>query len=151
MNLTDLRPILTAYRQQAQAAWTPETAHAEFEGKAGDPAGQCGVTSAWLQQRLHDDHGIDSWYMVGQVWLNGARLAEEHCWLEIGDGLDRIVIDPTADQLPGVSDLPVLYAAHAELLRDGIHYWSFETLDYDDILLDPVIDRLGLLEAAVTR
>jgi hypothetical protein len=90
-----LRPLLAAYRQQIEPAWSDRTSHPDFPGALGSPTGQCGVTSAWLQQRLRDDHGIDTTYYVGQVWLYSALLERDHCWLQVDD----IVIDITASQL----------------------------------------------------
>lgn len=69
MNLDELRPILAGYRAQVEAAWSPATAHESYEGKAGGPAGQCGVTSAWLQRRLAEDHGIGSSFWIGNLFV----------------------------------------------------------------------------------
>jgi hypothetical protein len=58
--------------------------------------GQCGVTSAWLQEQLWKDHMLVTTYCIGYVYTGFSHKgSEEHCWLE----LDDIVIDLTADQL----------------------------------------------------
>jgi hypothetical protein len=90
----ELRPILAAYRDQVAAAWSPATAKPGFDAEPGTPAGQCGVTSAWLQGRLFHDHDIDSVYYTGRVWIGERAVTPAHCWLQHGD----IVIDLTGDQ-----------------------------------------------------
>ena len=150
-SLTDtLRPILTAYRAEVQPHWSPATAHPDFDGKQGDPAGQCGVTSAWVQRRLAEDHGVYAWYCVGSVWLNNRRIAT-HCWLELDEGKDRLVADVTASQFAGVSDLPVLYASHSELVQDGITYLYRRRFTTEELLADPVQARLAILTSEVGR
>lgn len=149
MNLTDLRPILAAYRQQAQAAWTPETAHAEFEGKAGDPAGQCGVTSAWLQRRLAEDHGVHAWFAEGTAYRLGDDELD-HCWLEIGHGWQRVIVDITADQLDGM-DRPVVCATYPELCAEYVSYIARRRLTAADLRADDAIrPRLAIFEQALT-
>lgn len=84
-----LRPILTEYRTQVETAWSADTAHPDYPGAAGSPVGQCGVTSAWLQQRLLEDHSIDATYCTGPVFgPAGGCLDAHHCWLEVGTGSD---------------------------------------------------------------
>jgi hypothetical protein len=92
MTPQELRPLLAAYRATVRQAWTPDTAHGD--GEAGSPVGQCGVTSAWLQQQLKTDHGVDTDYFEGTVWLDSKRVTDEHCWLQVDD----IIIDLTGDQ-----------------------------------------------------
>ena len=101
MTPDELHPILTAYRTRIQPAWSKATAHPSFEGADGSPVGQCGVTSAWLQQELYEDHGINTAYREGTLLKPGVAESDEpHCWLEIARearGVD-IIIDLTADQ-----------------------------------------------------
>ena len=94
MSPDELRPILTAYRKQVESAWSEATAHKKFAAKPGDPAGQCGVTSAWLQRRLRADYGLGTVYYAGRVELNRSTIASHHCWLQNGP----IVIDLTGSQ-----------------------------------------------------
>jgi len=122
VNLDGLRPILAAYRAQVQQAWSAATAHEGYEGKAGDPAGQCGVTSAWLQRRLLEDHGIDAAFRGGHVLVTGVSTGADHCWLEIGEGSDRVVVDLTADQFSVLRPWPVVCSTHADLRDQGIDY-----------------------------
>jgi hypothetical protein len=137
----ELRPILHGYRKQVEQAWSKATAHPRFEGSDGNPVGQCGVTSAWLQKRLAEDHGIETTYCCGPVYLNHRVVTADHCWLELGG----LVIDLTAGQMVGVSDLPVLYAAHSELVRDGIVYVA-----RSNRVTANGLGRLALLEGALS-
>jgi len=150
VNLDELRPILHAYRAQVQQAWSPETAHEGFEGKPGDPAGQCGVTSAWLQRRLREDHGIEALYCVGTVYIGFPwRVASpHHCWLEIDPG--RVVIDLTAGQVEFASAAQLLYARYRELIQGGIDYHPHCRWSAASVLADPVQARLALLQEALS-
>ena len=151
-SLTDtLRPILEAYRQEVQPHWSPASAHPDFDGKQGGPAGQCGVTSAWAQRRLREDHGIVAWYCAGAVRINHHVVQAAHCWLEINDGRDWLVVDLTAGQIPRVSDLPILYAAYSELRQDGIAYLYRRRFTAEQLLADPVQGRLAVLTSEVGR
>jgi len=150
VNLDELRPILHGYRQQVQQAWSPATAHPGFDGKAGDPAGQCGVTSAWLQRRLLEDHGIAAWYCEGRVDCFGHdHSIRWHCWLEIG-GMDwsRRVIDLTADQIP-CWDGTFLYATYWVLLEDFARYSADVRLQEPEGL-DDLRHRLTILTEALS-
>jgi hypothetical protein len=125
----ELRPLLAGYRAIIQKAWTPETAHSN--GTAGSAAGQCGVTSAWLQQRLKDDHGLDADYFEGSVWLDSKPLTGEHRWLQAGD----IVIDLTGSQY-GLNEVVCGY------WRDLVPvYWGRPG--------NPPVNRLRLLQEAL--
>jgi hypothetical protein len=150
MNLDELRPILHGYRKQLETAWSPATAHEDYEGKQGDPTGQCGVTSAWLQRRLAEDHGITAIYCGGHVWLVGQCVGPDHCWLEIGDGPDRLVVDLTADQLRGMSPWPVVCSAYGQLLMGFIKYQSHRWLTSDELAGEPVQARLSILTEALS-
>lgn len=150
MNLDELRPILAGYRAQVETAWSPATAHPNYDGKAGDPAGQCGVTSAWLQRRLREDHGIETTYCVGNVacGFHDERL-EGHCWLEIADNMfGRVVIDLTADQCPC---LPVLLLwSRARLEANDARYAPVRRLSEEQVSRDRVASRLAILTEALS-
>ena len=151
-SLTDtLRPILAAYRAEVQPHWSPATAHPDFDGKAGDPAGQCGVTSAWLQRRLAEDHGIAAWYCVGRVMCaTHGQTLRNHCWLEIGDMTwDRTVIDLTADQIP-CWDGTFLYASYWVIYEEFARYSADVRLPEPE-WGDDLRPRLAILTAEVGR
>ncbi len=145
--MSNLRPILAAYRAEVQPHWSPATAHPSFDGQEGDPAGQCGVTSAWLQRRLAEDHGIETAYCVGSMECryHGERLSQ-HCWLEASD---RIIIDLTSDQIAcGLR----LWAYHwDETDETQIRYCVGRYLSSADLLADRVQARLAILTAEVGR
>jgi hypothetical protein len=146
VNLDELRPILMGYRKQVEQAWSPATAHEGYEGRAGDPAGQCGVTSAWLQRRLLEDHGIETAYCIG-TRSNGHHSAR-HCWLETGRVLDPVINDLTADQYGGD---PVTCDFYSVLVLEHWFYYSTERrLDTEGLLADPVQARLAILTAALS-
>lgn len=145
MTPDELRPILTAYRAQVEKAWTKATAHPDFEGADGSPVGQCGVTSAWLQQRLREDHGIDTYYCVGDVMSVRGVEAVDHCWLETAD---RTVIDITADQMEWLTNMPVVCFAHATLKHHWIDYQAATRVPLPHSG-DPVADRFALLTGAL--
>lgn len=91
-----LREILAGYRATVEKAWSADTAHEGYAGAAGSPVGQCGVTSAWLQRRLLDDHGIDTLFCTGDLECSCGERLSDHCWLEG----EYWVADLTSDQLP---------------------------------------------------
>jgi len=146
VNLDELRPILAGYRAQVQQAWSPATAHEGYEGKAGDPAGQCGVTSAWLQRRLLEDHDIDTLFCKGGFYATPTDQGVDHCWLELSDG-SCVVIDLTADQFGEES---VVCDTYGELvIRDRVYYIARSGVPPEDLLADPVQSRLAALTEAV--
>jgi hypothetical protein len=147
VNLDELRPILAAYRKQVEPAWSAATAHPDYEGKPGDPTGQCGVTSAWLQRRLWEDHGIATTYCHGSAWCLGNRTLDDHCWLEIGEGMDRLVVDLTAEQVPGLRHW--ISAPFGQLCDYQIAYVAASRHTAEQPLPAAVQDRLALLTEAV--
>lgn len=102
-------------REVAERIWSKRTIHPDYEFDG--PTGQCGVTSAWLQERLSEE-GILTWYAEGLVidgdseveedgygnlFPTGPVVSDHHCWLEspeIG------VLDLTWDQF---GDEPLSY------------------------------------------
>jgi hypothetical protein len=147
VNLDELRPILAAYRRSVEQAWSPATAHEGYDGKAGDPAGQCGVTSAWLQRRLLEDHGIGTTFWLGQLYAASDEKAVRHCWLELDPEFD-VVIDLTADQMPSLKGRPVICEVYGDLLRDGVDYYAYHSLRTPE-LLGELHARLATLTSAV--
>jgi hypothetical protein len=133
MKPDDLRPILAACREQVAKAWSPATSHPDFDGAPGSPVGQCGVTSAWLLQRLKRDHDLTTDYFQGSVWDAGRIVAENHCWLETPDGL---VIDLTAGQF-----------GQEEVICD---WWDCLGPRYFGRRVDPPVERVRILEEALS-
>ena len=155
-DLTDtLRPILDAYRAEVQPHWAPASAHPEFDGKQGDPAGQCGVTSAWLQRRLLEDHGIETRYCVGPVHGGNTLLDARHCWLEhdLPSG-EWLIIDLTSDQFRHLwFTEPVVCERPDEIVAQRwVYYATASTVvSPAQLLLDPVQARFAILTAEVGR
>lgn len=144
MNANELRPILAGYREQVEKAWSEDTAHPDYLGFDGQPDGQCGVTSAWLQERLAEDHDIVAAFCVGTVLVRGLLVESNHCWLEIGAGVHRIVADITADQLYRLRDRPVVCSTDRDLVSGDILYLArSEDLESD------CAERLALLKEAL--
>lgn len=121
---------LAAYRATVEKAWSADTAHPDFNGADGSPVGQCGVTAAWLQQRIHDDHDIFTYYTEGTVYLGSEWRPVEHVWLsDLAGG----IYDLTADQF----EHPVMaYASKRQLMRH-------------EVKQEPVSKRLRVLREAL--
>lgn len=136
MTPDELRPILQSYRKQVEQGWSKATSHPSFEGADGSPVGQCGVTSAWLQQRLKEDHGIEAFCALGAVYNSLGLFDTRHCWLEIGEGCNPLIVDLIADQygLPEV----VCDTHHELILRDWFTYeadtlWSLQPASGEEV------------------
>lgn len=130
MTPDQLRQALTGYAETVRTAWTPDTSHPSFEGADGSPVGQCGVTAAWLQRRLADDHTLFTYYCEGTAYIGADWTPVAHVWLA---GLDGSVYDLTAGQFPA----PVMA------------YVAMRQLSPDETRHQPVRDRVRLLEEAL--
>lgn len=64
----------------------------------------CIAVCSALEGYLRFAHSVDTHAVSGTVW-DGEGYEREHFWLETNDGT---VIDPTADQFPGLN-LPPVY------------------------------------------
>lgn len=144
MTVDELLPVLASYRQQVEPAWSPATAHKGYTGAVGSPVGQCGVTSAWLQNRLYEDHGIESLYCVGKAKTDTGWV--DHCWLEVPGPVHLLTIDLTVDQLrPGEPLMATLY----DRWSAGLDYLASLRLSLAEVEADPVQERLTLLVGAM--
>lgn len=139
MTPDELRPILAGYRKTVEPAWSQATGHPLFPSTAGSAVGQCGVTSVWLQERLLEDHGIESVFCGGSVYVNHRVVEVHHCWLEVGE----MVIDLTADQIEGFV-AEVVCEPNYQLLRNEIAYAGQDSRRAPELL-----HRLALLKAAL--
>lgn len=146
MTVDELRPLLAAYRIQVEQGWSNATAHPDYAGADGSPRGQCGVTSAWLQERLWEDHAVLTTYVVGDVIPRVGQPLRDHCWLEAGRGVDRVVIDLTVDQaFPGAE----MCGGHWDLLLESRHYLAHHHQNRWSVAADPVQARLAVLQEAL--
>lgn len=151
MTPDELRPILAEYRKRVSAAWSKATAYAAFPSRPGTSDGQCGVTAAWLQERLAEDHGLEARFTEGTAYHRAADEELDHCWLEIGRGWQRVIIDITADQLDGLHDSPVICATFPELCSGHVSYIARRRLTAEEVRADVALrPRLALLEAALS-
>ncbi|TDO45252.1 hypothetical protein EV643_11325 [Kribbella sp. VKM Ac-2527] len=148
---------LRYYRNQLQDAWSDETIHESFRSASGEQApasrGQCGVSSAWLVERLRaDDRSLKLSYCYGDVLstVDDTPVLPRHCWVEIGDEDDpgRLVVDLTGDQAESLRDYPVLCLPHDELRRDlrTEYRVTYVRLDPEGLRNDLVQPRLGILK-----
>jgi hypothetical protein len=146
MNVDELRPVLTAYREEVQKGWSTETAHSGYEAKSGTPAGQCGPTSLWLQKRLWLDHAVKTVFTFGSVFASPRVELRQHCWLETGE---HCVLDLTADQLPGAPEVVCAYWPSTST-EHGVSY-SVEMFIDDLSGHTDLLRRTALLTEAVGR
>jgi len=148
---------LSYYRKRLQDAWSDETIHESFRGAPGEQApesrGQCGVSSAWLVEKLRAaDRSLELFYCYGDVLstVYDEPVLPRHCWVEVGDEHDpgRLVIDLTGDQAESLRDYPVLCLPHDELIhRLRVDYQATHVrLDPDELRDDLVQRRLGILK-----
>jgi hypothetical protein len=145
------------YRKLLQDAWSDRTIHESFRSAPGEQApasrGQCGVSSAWLVERLRTaDRSLELSYCYGDVLstVYDEPVLPRHCWVEVGAKNDpgRLVVDLTGDQAESLRDYPVLCLPHDEL----IHYLRVDyqathvRLNPDELRGDLVQQRLGILK-----
>ncbi len=148
---------LRSYRKRLQDAWSDETIHESFRSAPGEQApasrGQCGVSSAWLVEKLRvADRSLELSYCYGDVQstVYDEPVLPRHCWVEVGAKNDpgRLVIDLTGDQVGSLRDYPVLCLPHDELIRElRIDYQANHVrLNPDELRSDLVQHRLGILK-----
>ena len=153
MTPDELRPILAEYRTRVSAGWSKATAHPDHDAADGSPVGQCGVTSAWLQQRLLEDHRVETYYCVGQLHHLTFTSPSPHCWLQFGrpNYADRVVVDLTADQVSGLEIHKAICSTHVSLaVTQWLYYDDFARLTAADLADDPVQRRLAILKGALS-
>jgi hypothetical protein len=152
-----LRPALEGFRVLLSRSWSPDTVHRETilptRWSAGNPQGQCGVTSAWLAEILAREYSVSSRFCRGFL-IFGQHKAEnvlDHCWLEI-DGAhgEEIVIDLTCDQARGF-DRQIVFDAKADLKLQQINYITRDRLKVSDLDRTPVWPRYCSLRRSSER
>lgn len=87
---------------------------------------------------------------VEQGWSKATAPSRTHCWLQMNWGWDRVVIDVTADQVPALADVPITCQTYRSAIDRQLRYVLHDQLDYQDVLLDPVMDRLAILTKALS-
>jgi hypothetical protein len=142
-----LRPALGRFRALLARSWSPDTAYpgslAETHWLAGNPQGQCGVSSVWLAEVLAREYSIDSTFCRGSLIFDEESAEDlfDHCWLEINESPDDgLILDLTCDQAHGF-DRRIVFDAKAELEWDGVHYIPSEQVEISDLPSNPVWPR----------
>jgi hypothetical protein len=141
-----LRPALGTFRARLAESWSPDTAYpgsvAPSHWFAGNPQGQCGVSSVWLAQELAREYSIASTFCLGSLVFDDAQAEDllDHCWLEIPAEPEELVLDLTCDQARGF-DREIVFESKSDLDRAHIYYISRDRVDISDLPGDPVWPR----------
>jgi hypothetical protein len=124
---------------------------------AGDPRGQCGVSSVWLAEVLAHEYSIGSTFCRGSLILGEDEVEElmDHCWLEIDGGSgEELILDVTCDQAWGF-DEQIVFNWRSVLDRQRVRYVARNRIDLSDLAKDRVWPRyqtlLGNIERVKTR
>ena len=141
-----LRPALGTYRARLAESWSPDTAYpgsvTPSRWFAGNPQGQCGVSSVWLAEELAREYSITSTFCLGSLIFDDAQAEDllHHCWLEIPTEPEELVLDLTCDQARGF-DREIVFDSKSDLDRAHIYYISRDRVDISDLPSDPVWPR----------
>ena len=143
----ELRSALGGFRTLLARSWTPETAYpgsvTPSRWSAGNPRGQCGVSSVWLAEVLDREYSIGATFCRGSLILceQPAEDLLDHCWLEMtAESDEELVLDLTCDQAQGF-DRQIVFDSSADLDQEHIHYIPRERLDVSDLPNKPVWPR----------
>jgi hypothetical protein len=139
-----LGPALSRVRALLARSWSPDTAYPGTESRwfAGNPRGQCGVSSVWLAEVLAREYSIYSTFCRGSLIFDDEHVEDlfDHCWLEINGPGDALILDLTCDQARGFDRLMV-FDAKTKLELDGVRYNSTERVNSSDLPSNPVWPR----------
>jgi hypothetical protein len=146
-----LEPALSRVRALLARSWSPDTAlpgsFTESRWFAGNPQGQCGVSSVWLAEVLAREFSICSTFCQGSLIFDdeNAEDLSDHCWLEINARRrSSLILDLTCDQARGF-DRQIVFEAKAKLESEGVHYFSTVRVDTSDLPSNPVWPRYARL------
>jgi hypothetical protein len=140
---------LRRFKRLLSQSWSPETAYLstpapELHCIAGNPRGQCGVSSVWLAEMLDCEYSIRSTFCLGSVIFDGqdAENLLDHYWLEIdGESGEELILDLTCDQAQGFNR-QIVFDSRTDLEREHVHYIPRERVDVSDLPPnDPVWSR----------
>jgi len=142
-----LEPLLSRVRTLLARSWSPDTAYPgsfiESRWFAGNPEGQCGVSSVWLAELLAREYLIYSTFCQGSLIFDDENAEDlfDHCWLEINASRGNpLIVDLTCDQARGF-DRQIVFEAKAKLESEGVHYFSTVRVDTSDLPRNPVWPR----------
>lgn len=144
---------LRGYRNILEEGWSTNSIHQDYvDGyRPREPYGQCGVSSAWLVDRLASQLNTASRYCYGSLSFKDSESGiPSHCWVEIEIDDNTYVIDLTADQAPGF-EKQIVFAADAELRAQGTYYRAEWRKSLDDLPADPVWERVQELRKTIGR
>jgi hypothetical protein len=143
---------LYRFKKLLSQSWCPETAYPgdvdRLRWTAGDPRGQCGVSSVWLAKVLQHQYSISSTFCLGSLTFycgTAENLLDHHCWLEINEESgEELILDLTCDQAPGF-DRPIVFDSKKDLDQERISYFSCQRVDVTDLRRNPVWPRYQTL------
>jgi hypothetical protein len=145
-------PILHRFKKLLSQGWSTATAYPgavdELNWTAGDPCGQCGVSSVWLAEILRCQYSISSTFCLGSLifyYRSAENLLDHHCWLEINEESgEELILDLTCDQARGF-DRPIVFDSKTDLEQEHIYYLSRQRVDVSSLRKNPVWPRYQLL------
>jgi hypothetical protein len=139
-----LGPALRRFRSLLSQSWSADTAYPDTvdpsDWIAGNPRGQCGVSSFWLSEILRREYSIRSVFCRGSVNFvdKQAENLPDHCWLEIdGRSGEDLILDLTCDQAEGFKR-PIVFDSRACLDLELVRYVSDDRIDISDLPHDPL-------------
>jgi hypothetical protein len=143
---------LYRFKKLLSESWSAETAYPgavdDLTWTAGNPCGQCGVSSVWLAEILRHQYSISSIFCLGSLifYYNRAEnRLDNHCWLEInGESGEELVLDLTCDQARGFGR-PIVFDSKTDLYREQIRYVRHEHVEVSDLPRNPVWPRYLIL------
>jgi hypothetical protein len=144
------KAALNRFRRLLSQSWSPETAYTgsvnRLRWTPGNPRGQCGVSSVWLAEVLRREYSMRPTFCRGSLIFHYRRAENllDHCWLEIGESGDELILDLTCDQARGFHT-PIVFDSRADLDREHIHYISRERVDISNLPNNPVWPRYQML------
>jgi hypothetical protein len=146
-----LRSTLGEFRARLSESWSPDTAYpgsvTPSHWFAGNPQGQCGVSSVWLAEELAREYAILSTFCLGSLIFDDDHAEDllEHCWLEIAtEPGEELVLDLTCDQAHRF-DREIVFDSKSELDRAHIYYVPHARVDISDLPKNPVWPRYQTL------
>ena len=141
-----LRPALDGFRARLAESWSPDTAYpgsvTPSDWSAGNPQGQCGVSSVWLAAELAREYSILSTFCQGSLFFHDDQTEDllDHCWLEITAEPEELILDLTCDQARGF-DREIVFDSKSDLDQERIYYISRDRVDISDLPSTPVWPR----------
>jgi hypothetical protein len=141
----DLGLALDGIRALLTRSWSRATVYSEADKQerwvAGDPRGQCGVSSVWLAEVLASEYSISSVFCQGSLIFGDEKaenVLEDHCWLEINNGSsEELVLDLTCGQAKGF-DRDFVFDTKTVLNLQQIEYRATERIDISELSTNPV-------------